>query len=330
MYNKPFLSVLMAVNRDDGSLKQTIESILVQSYSNFEFLIVNDGKNLSVIKTLKKIDDIRIKLHNIDKCGLTNALNFGLFNAQGEYIARQDAGDISLQFRFEKQIDVINKHPDYALIGTSIRNESLSGDFIGNTIFPSSDEDIKSHIAFQNTFWHGTVIFKKKVSDELNGYREPFKLAQDYDFWLRICEKYPVYNLAEILYIRTIDKNSISLKTKNIQAKYGEIARNFYKARLNNLKEDFSKLHIMDEYYKNGQVSKQRTNSDYYFYCGRLMLTERNKKNARKYFIISLKYRPFAVIPIIFLIFTFIPSNTLDIIERKWKFVQKILEIQLD
>lgn len=319
----------MVVNRDDGSLKSTVQSILNQSFTDFEYIIINDGKDPDVINVVNDCNDDRIRLKNIEKVGLTRALNYGLNFAKGDYIARQDGGDISLENRFRAQVDFLQKNPDIALLGTSIRNESLEGDFLGNTVFPSKDQEIKSHIVFQNTFWHGTVIFKREIALRLKGYRDFFKMAQDYDLWLRISENYKVHNLKEILYVRTVDKNSISLMSKHIQMKYGEIARIFHKDRQNNKKEDLSQLEPVEKLLTNYSKPVNKVNADYFFYCGRLLLTERNKKVARSYFIQAVKNQPFHIVTIIFLFVTFIPNIILNRIEKIWKFFQKKANIQL-
>jgi len=325
----PFITILMAVNRDEGLLSDTINSVLTQTYSNFEFLIINDGTDNGVIDTVKEFDDSRIKLINIEKYGLTKSLNHGLNICEGEYIARQDGGDISYPQRLQKQVSKMVKHPNLALLGTCIKNLTKNGEYLGDTIFPDSMEMIINHIGFQNTFWHGTVMFTKKVATQLNGYREEYKMAQDYDFWLRISECYDIANLNEVLYERRVDKNSISLRTKKIQVKFAKIARNAHEARIKNEVENLSELEKMNEYCEKAQVSMQHTEGDYHFYCGRLLLIQRKCRVARRYFFRSIISWPFNFVPFIFLFVTLLPTFFLDRLENFWKYWQKRFSIQL-
>jgi glycosyltransferase involved in cell wall biosynthesis len=329
MLDKPLISVLMAVNRDDGKLGKTIDSVLTQSYVHFEFIIINDGTNYEVNQIVESFKDKRIRLYNINKSGLTKSLNYGLKQVKGDFIARQDAGDISLSERLNKQINKFNEDPHLGLLGTSIRNESLNGEFLGNTIFPQNNSEIKDHIGFQNTFWHGTVVLRKSISDKLEGYREQFKMAQDYDFWLRVIENYKVGNLEEILYVRVVDKNSISIKTKNIQSLYGEIARKAYLSRMNGNTEDLTKLYGIGSEINRAKLSESKIDSDYHFYCGRLLLTQRNKKFARKNFLISIKLWPLNFLPWSFYVITLFPVTCLNRIEKIWKPIQKKIGLQI-
>ena len=144
-HNYP-LSVLMAINRDDGLLSETINSILLQTYKDFEFLIINDGTDNGVVETVSKYNDIRIKLIDIPKLGLTKALNHGLKHASGSYIARQDGGDISDLNRLKYQIEFFDNNPEFGLVGTWISEYSESGNYLGDIEFPTTDIELKKHL----------------------------------------------------------------------------------------------------------------------------------------------------------------------------------------
>ena len=195
----PLVSVIVGVNRDDGTLLQSIKSILNQTYSHFELIIINDGSSEKVKIVIEEIIDERIVLINSTKIGLTPALNIALKESKGKYIARHDAGDFSLKDRFFEQIEFLEKNTTVSMCGTWIKETSSSGVDLGITSFPVSDSEIKNNILYQNVFCHGSIMAKKDDIIQLNGYREEFKHSQDYDLWLRLIESFEVANLEKPL-----------------------------------------------------------------------------------------------------------------------------------
>ena len=203
----PKISVIMSVYNGEKYLREAIESILNQTFTDFEFIIVNDGSTDTSFEIIQSYDDERIKRINNEKnIGLTKSLNKVLKEAKGEYIARQDADDISLPNRFEEQMKHLEEHPEVALLGTNIYKIDENGKIIGKHIVlakPSIKDLFKS-----NQFNHGTVMFKKRVVEKLGYYEEIFKYSQDYELWLRIAKHYEVRNLTQILYkLRSHDEN---------------------------------------------------------------------------------------------------------------------------
>jgi len=150
-------------------------------------------------------EKIRV-ISNKQNIGLTKSLNKAIREARGEYIARQDADDISLPSRFEEQIKYLEKHPAVALLGTSIYRIDSGGNVIGKRIAlakPTMKDILKG-----NQFSHGSVMFKRQVIDDVGGYNELFRYVQDYELWLRIAKHYEVRNLTQLLYkLRSHDKN---------------------------------------------------------------------------------------------------------------------------
>lgn len=321
------LSVLMAINRDDGLLSETINSILSQTYKDFEFLIINDGTDNGVIETVSKYKDIRIKLIDIPKLGLTKALNHGLKQASGSYIARQDGGDISDLNRLKNQIEFLDNNPEVELVGTWISEYSEFGNHLGNIEFPSTDIELKKRLPFQNVFCHGSVMLNTKVVKMLGGYREQFIKAQDYDLWLRISEKFMVANIDKVLYKRIVSRNSITIETKKIQMAYADIARQCFDARQQEKNEPLNLLNSIQ--INNNVNSKKITDSNYYFYCGRICFARRIMKQGRVYFIKSILSNPFKIINLLYLIFSILPEPILDVVVNTWKALKVKLKIQI-
>lgn len=195
----PKISVIMSVYNGEKYLREAIESILNQTFTDFEFIIVNDGSTDGSLEIIQSYDDKRIKIINNEKnIGLTKSLNKALKVARGEYIARQDADDVSLPNRFEKQIKYLEKHPEVALLGTSVYLIDEKGKIIGKRMAlakPTFKELCKG-----NRFSHGSVMFEKAVITELGGYNELLRYVQDYELWLRIAKSYEIRNLTQVLY----------------------------------------------------------------------------------------------------------------------------------
>jgi len=198
MADNPKISVIMSVFNGEKYLREAIDSILGQTFTDFEFIIVNDGSTDNSLSIIKGYADKRIRLiDNEQNIGLTKSLNRAIKQARGEYIARQDADDISLPNRFEEQIKYFKKNPKVVLLGTGICRIDGNGKILGKTLAIAKPG---KSLVKQNQFNHGSTMFKSGVIRELGGYNELFKYCQDYELWLRLAKYYEVRNLPQILY----------------------------------------------------------------------------------------------------------------------------------
>lgn len=206
----PRISVVMSVYNGEKYLREAIESILRQTFTDFEFIIVNDGSTDSSLEIIQSYPDERIRLINNEKnIGLTKSLNKALKLAGGEYIARQDADDISLPNRFEEQMKYFEEHPETALLGTSFYRIGRDGEVIGKRIALANPDN---KLRQENQFMHGSVMFRKEVIDNLGGYNELIRYSQDYELWLRIAKHYQTRNLTRVLYQFRHHDDNIRLK----------------------------------------------------------------------------------------------------------------------
>lgn len=188
--NFPEITVLMPVYNSDKFVAECLESILNQTFENFEFLIINDGSTDKSVEIIEGYDDPRIRLvHNEENIGLTKSLNKGLNLAKGSYIARIDADDISLPHRLKKQFQFMEKNPDIDACGSWVK-------IIGqDTLWQSAltDTDIKIRLLFHNNLYHPTAMFKK----DCFAYPESYKQSQDYAVWA--FNKLKLANIPEVL-----------------------------------------------------------------------------------------------------------------------------------
>lgn len=215
MKSKPKISVLMSVYNGEKFISESINSILNQTYKNFEFLIVNDGSTDNSEKIIKSFSDSRIKYFLKPNTGLTKSLNFGLKKSKGKFIARIDCDDISSPHRLEYQIKKIEKNKDLGLVASRaliIQNKNKT-----HTPF-YSDRKIKEIIKIKNPFVHSSVLISKDLFQKINFYNETFSVTQDYDAWMRLSKISKLTMIDDVLVERHVLENSISKKKFIIQA----------------------------------------------------------------------------------------------------------------
>lgn len=217
------LSVVMAVGRDSDFVTDAVKSILGQSFTDFEFIIVADGVNLNRLKQWDK----RIKLvSNRQRLGLTKSLNLALRLAQAPVIARMDADDIALPERLHKQYEYLQQHSRLALLGTTVNLIDQRGQLLRVKQLPLTSQEIKKTILHYCPFVHPTWMLRKSLIDHVGGYKEEFYFAQDYDLALRLAAKYPVANLAEpLLNYRVNNHRAVSINNLKAQERAALMAR---------------------------------------------------------------------------------------------------------
>lgn len=205
----PRISVVLPTLNASKFLRSAITSLLQQTYSNFEILVVDDGSTDNTCSIAREYDDERIRiLERDDPDGLAGALNYGIDAAAGEYIARQDADDISAPDRLARQVAYLDSHPDVALVGTAARMISESGHERGLRHVlerPMVDDLLK-----KNQFVHGSVMYRKaEVLEATGGYDTLFETSEDYDLWIRLANQHPVRNLDAPLYTLRLRQTSV-------------------------------------------------------------------------------------------------------------------------
>jgi hypothetical protein len=212
--SKPAVTVLMAVYDPPlAMLDQALESILSQSFADFEFLIVDDGSRSPVVRGFlaqRAKCDGRIRIATEPHRGLTASLNRGLVLARGTWIARQDADDWSEPVRLDRQMDYLRAHPDTTVLGTGAWTHQQDGRPLWPLRLPRAHADILARLPCGNPFVHGSVMFSRAVAVAAGGYREEFRCSQDYDFLWRLAEQGNAANLAEPLYHYRYTSGSVS------------------------------------------------------------------------------------------------------------------------
>ncbi len=189
--SNPKISVLLAVFNGGRFLSSSVNSILGQTLPDFEFIIIDDGSTDGTWVLLTAYDDPRIVLHkNEANMGLTHSLNVGLSKAKGDFIFRQDADDISVSNRFEKQLEYLETNPHIALLGCAVNWMDENGNLKGEKGFhPETNHSIRWKMLLQNSFYHSSVAIRRSVLVENNlEYPTDMPYGQDFDLWSRVLQ----------------------------------------------------------------------------------------------------------------------------------------------
>jgi glycosyltransferase EpsE len=202
--NEPLVSVIMGVYNSEKTLSECIESVIAQTYENWEFIICDDGsvdKSYEIVKKYAEIEP-RIKpIKNKSNKGLPYTLNHCISNSAGKYFVRQDADDIMFDQRIEKQIAFMEQNQKYAVVGSSMYLFD-DNDIWGIRTRPEKPD--KKTFLKGNPFWHPTVIMKADIIKEIGGYSESglaIKRLEDIELWFRLYSKgYYGYNIQEPLH----------------------------------------------------------------------------------------------------------------------------------
>ena len=227
----PKISVLMSVYNGSNYLRESIESIINQTFSDFEFIIINDSSTDNtgeIISEYAQKDD-RIKVfNNEENIGLTKSLNKGLNFARGEYIARQDADDVSLAQRFERQVAVLDRNPEAVLISCELEVINSEGAFVKKEERSCDPQLVPWYLMFYNHIGgHSQVIFRAKTARELGGYSEAHRYSQDYEFWCRLAKTGDIIILPEVLHQLRRHGKGITAEKRSEQLGYAlDVSRN--------------------------------------------------------------------------------------------------------
>lgn len=214
MAESPSISILMSAYNASDTLTKSIDSILSQSFTDFEFIIIDDGSTDETTAILEEYaqKDPRIHVVTQDNTGLTIALNRGLKLAKGRYVVRQDTDDFSYPDRLQKQFDLMETRPDILLCGGNCNNLYPGG--LTTQWGWEPEEILQKSVFIKTPFAHSTAMMRTDVARALGGYDESFKTAQDMEFWMRFAKAGPIAMVSDPLVLRTVSGSSISTKRR--------------------------------------------------------------------------------------------------------------------
>ena len=213
------MSVVLVVCNVDRFLAEAIESVLGQTYCDFEFVIVDFGStdiSRSIVASYAA-KDARIRSHGIPHCGLAAARNAGCSLARGRYIAIMDADDVCTPDRLAWQVEFMESHPKVGVLGSAVEWIDTNGEVLIVRENPTDNLDIQSALLECCPLWQPTVLMRREAFVAVGGYRPPFALAEDYDLWLRIAEHCEIANLKQTVLKYRIHPHQVSMRKQTQQ-----------------------------------------------------------------------------------------------------------------
>lgn len=234
MMSHPSLSVIMSVYNDARHLREAVDSVLAQTFADFEFLIVNDGSTDNSPAMLDSIaaTDPRIKLFHRVNHGLIDSLNFMIEEARAPYLARMDSDDVCRPERFEKQMAFLAAHPDIIVLGTNTDELDENSRLMPcHDWHPLDHDGIAETLKRRTPICHPSVVMHRGAVRRVGGYRRAFKYCEDYDLWLRLVTQGQLANLRDRLLLYRRSPDQVSQRHVIEQTIGAELARLAYQER---------------------------------------------------------------------------------------------------
>ena len=254
MKNSPTISVIMSAYNAEVFIQEAVDSVLNQTFQDFEFIVFDDCSQDRTIKILNSYEDSRIKLiANETNRGLTRNLITGMQIARGQYVARMDADDICLPNRFKHQLDYFTQHPEISVLGSAVTFfEGNDYEFIGYQ--PETHDEIKVTLLLEFTMLHPSIMMRKTDFDEHGlTYDAAFECSQDHDLWTRAIQKLRFANMHEPLLRMRNHSGKIGIQHKSQQE---ELSNTIRLRQINELQVRYTKAEIDAFNLASGMVNK--------------------------------------------------------------------------
>jgi len=206
----PAVSVLMGVWNGAPHVREAVLSILSQTVTDLELVVVDDDSSDGTPEILESFHDPRLQVLRRARGGLTSALNAAFRLSRAPLVARLDADDLALPDRLERQLAFLSTHPAVGLLGTAAREVDASGLDVAIVRPPADDAGIRRALIRRNPFVHSSVVMRRAAMERAGGYDEAFPVAQDYDLWMRMSRVTRMANLPEPLVVRRLGPGRVS------------------------------------------------------------------------------------------------------------------------
>jgi glycosyltransferase involved in cell wall biosynthesis len=286
----PKITVLMPVYNGGRYIGDAVASVLQQTFSDFELLIVNDGSTDDTLNVIQSFDDPRIVVINQENKGIALALNYGLKYARAAFIARFDADDICYPERLQVQYDFMMANPDYSVIGSAADYIDMEGHFLFTHKPPAFSNDQLQQLKYEVCpFIHSCVLYKKDLIIANGGYNEYAYTFEDHFLWANILEGQKVCNLAQPLIKVRLNPESITIDEKWRPRKFRDIKYATLKSRTISKREGSLLAEIGEK-----QFSAKIKQGSYYALCGKkLLLNNFQPAKARVHVARAISISPF-------------------------------------
>ncbi len=286
---QPEISVVMSVYNGSEYLEESLDSVLGQSFDHFEAILIDDGstdQSREIIER-KMRDDPRIRLACQENIGLTPSLNRGLNLCRAGLIARQDADDISLPERFERQRKYLMENPKVGMVNCRTEFFNQNGKLRDSEMPRLTPKEIPNYLVRKNIFVHGAAMFRHDAVQKIGGYREFFRCAQDYDLWLRLAEHSQLACLDECLYRYRVVAQAVSVARRSTQQRYARLAGEFARQRKERGKDDYEQY--VQDFPDGLQTETVLDNRNYHLSIAAELIGGNQLKQARKELVLAFK-----------------------------------------
>jgi glycosyltransferase involved in cell wall biosynthesis len=194
------ISVVLPVRNGARYLREALDSVLAQTVTKLEVVVVDDGSTDETPEILRSYRDERLRVVRQEPAGLVAALNRGVAEAHADALVRMDADDVSLPHRLERQVALLRSDHRVALVGCGVETMDESGHTLDSWLLPSDDASLRRRLLLRNVFTHGSVVVCRHALSAAGGYRDDYGANEDYDLWRRIARDWRLAAVPEVLY----------------------------------------------------------------------------------------------------------------------------------
>jgi glycosyltransferase involved in cell wall biosynthesis len=290
MMKEPVITVLMPAYNAGPYISEAIHSVLQQSFTDFELLIINDGSTDETENIIRSFADKRIVLINKFHEGISRALNMGLWYAKGKYIARFDADDICFPERLQKQIDFLESHPEYIITGSDAEYILENGEFLFDfKCIANEHNDIFRKLYLYCPFIHSSVMYRKEDVIQAGAYSDHAHHFEDYLLWAQLAKKGKLHNIPLPLLKVRFNAASVTIDEKWRSTKFRKLKRKIIHRGNITQPEGNQLIEIINE--ENDLALKQAA---YHALCGKKFLADNYQpEKARTQIKAAINIRPF-------------------------------------
>jgi glycosyltransferase involved in cell wall biosynthesis len=288
--SKPAITVLMPAYNAGKYIAEAIYSVLQQTFTDFELLIVNDGSIDDTLDIITAFDDGRIVIIHQKNTGVAGALNTGLKHARADYIARFDADDVCYPQRLEKQYGFLIHNPDYILVGSDVDYMLENGDFLFHfNCIAHTHQQVMDKLYFYCPFIHPAVMYRKEPIINAGGYPVDAHNFEDYLLWTSIATKGKLCNLPETLIRYRLNSSSVTIDERWRGKRFRDLKRLIVNRGTITLSEGEELLSILKK-----QDTRKIKEASYHALCAKKLLADNYQPNkARLHLKKAIEIYPF-------------------------------------
>jgi len=273
--SQPQITVLMPAYNAAAYIAEAIQSVLGQTFTDFELLIVNDGSSDNTLQIIRAFKDERVVVISQPNMGVAAALNTGLVHAKAELIARFDADDVCYPQRLEKQVDFLKANSEYVMVGGDADYIQDNGDMLYRFhCIANSHEQIMDKLYFYCPFLHPTVMYRKEVICSVGGYPVDAHNFEDYLLWTKIAGLGKFYNIPEALIKYRLNASSVTIDERWRGSSFRKLKRNIIKRGSISREEGQAILAII-----NKQDTAKIKQGSYHALCAKKFLADNFQPN---------------------------------------------------